>query len=109
MHPPRRRQIPNAPPGDDWFEPAGGTRFDKEEYVRINKGGPNFERYAQVLQIWAKSDEAVLYTVITIDNEEQVVLEGLESFEIVPAELNAMEILALQADPNFRERGKEGS
>jgi len=78
-----------------------------EEYVRIAKGGPHYNRYAQVIDIRAKAGEAVRYTVITIDNEEQVTLEGLETFELDPTSLNAMEVLALQADPNFREKGIE--
>lgn len=103
-----QRYIPDAPPGDGWFKPAGATRHVVEDYVRINKGGPHHGRYAQVIEIWAKTGESVLYTVETVDNDEQVVLEGLETFELHPAELNAMEVLALQADPNFRKQGKEG-
>lgn len=94
------RPIPDAPPGDDWFEPAGGTRWEKDEYVKILRVGPGLHRYGQVIRIRAKTDEDVLYVVQTIDNESQFTIDDLRTYEIGPARLNAMQVLALQARPD---------
>jgi len=97
----KRRPIPNAPTGSGEFEPAGGTKFSKGDYVRINRFGPNDRRYAQVIRIRAQVNGTnhVRYVVATIDNARRVVID-LSTGELVSVHLNAMEILALQARPD---------
>ncbi len=95
-----KRLIPNAPLGDEEFEPAGGTRYEKDEYVKILRVGPGFYRYGQVIRIRARTNTDLLYVVQTIDNETQFTIDDLRTYEIGPARLNAMQVLALQARPD---------
>jgi hypothetical protein len=97
---PKRRYIPDAPPGNDWFQPAGGTKFAKGDFVRIRKVGPYRNIYAQVLSVWAKTNKNVLYNVITIEGEHRSVVRALTAVDLEDADLNAMEIIALQARSN---------
>ena len=96
--------IPNAPPGDDWFEPEGATRFAKDDIVVVCPPMSANRRVAVVVGVWCKTNEPVFYNVVTIDAGPELVLRRLESYNLAHCDLTEMEILALQAPSN---EGKE--
>lgn len=94
-------------------EPAG-TKFSKDDYVRIVRGGPYYERLAQVVKVWyhdkpgIRQISPIFHKVETIDNKRCVIVDRLRSYEIKSVNLNAMQILALQARPDPPQEGIEG-
>lgn len=106
------KRIPNAPAGDEWFNPAGGTRFKRGSYARVNKFGSVYHRrYVQVLAAKAVTGDPLVYAVATIDvvdDEAEIIRLYLTSLELEAVSLNAMQIIALQARPRPPQRGREG-
>jgi len=107
------KRIPNAPEGDAWFHPAGGTRFKRGSYARINRfGSVHHRRYVQVLAAKAETGKNLIYAVATIDVVDDAAavirINDLTSLELEEVSLNAMQIIALQARPRPPQSGKEG-
>ena len=87
------------------------AKFKVDDYVKLysvpgtDNGRLREGRYAQVTRVYEDDGRQIRYEVITIDNFEQAMIRDLWTWQLRPAGLNAMEILALQADPNFSSEG----